>query len=243
MGKQKKNQVLLPLSDSILADMYHFLLIPPEVDTFIKFDNPREQKDYCQRILQRLNVRVNDYSVLNIHKIGINVPGKYVFEELLTWDNNSIYWPNNLARVKRIDGTLNRVQIYLFGFEKIFAIKSLNIKGLPLPKLFRLEKRQFNITPHTSDLDNARSLLYDCEGGYPIGILSLYVRSSIHAQNEKEITQLFFITAFDFFGLKKNLGTELIKKIWEKIHNRVTSNVLNRIKLICETKFDTISAF
>jgi hypothetical protein len=238
---QKDFPGLPPSSESLLADLYHFLLIPPEIDTFIKFKNPAEQKDYCQRLMNRLNVRVNDYTVLNIHKIGINAPGKYVFEELLTWDNTSIYWPNKLARIKLIDGTLDRVQIYLFGLEKIFSFKLLNIRGVRLPQLFRLKKHRFNFTPHTSDPDNARSLLYDCGGGYPIGIFSLYVRSSINEQNEKEMTQLFFMVAFDFFGLKKHRNMRLIKRIWQKIHNRVTSNVLNRIKLICETKFDSIS--
>jgi hypothetical protein len=242
MNKQDNFQELPTSSESLLADIYHFLLKPPEFNTFIKFNNPTDKKYYIRRIMHRLNVRVNDYAVLNIHKIGINVPVKYVFEELLTWDNNSVYWPNNLARIKRIDGTLDRVQIYLFGIEKIFVIKLLNLNGVSLPQLFRLEKRQFNFIPLTTDLDNGRSLLYDCGGGYPIGIFSLYVRSSIDEQNEKEISQLFFIVAFDFYGLKKNIQIKLIKKIWEGIHNRVTANVLNRIKLICESKFDSISA-
>jgi hypothetical protein len=239
---QKDLSGLPPSSESLLADLYHFIFKPPEFDTFIKFENPAEQKDYCQRILHRLNVRVNDYTVLNIHKIGINAPGKFVFEELLTWDNTSIYWPNSLARIKLIDGTLDKVQIYLFGIEKIFAVKQLNLNGVHLPQLFRLEKRRFNFTPHTSDFDNARSLLYDCGGGYPIGIFSLYVRSSINEENEKEMSQLFFVVAFDFFGLKKHRNMRLIKSIWQKIHNRVSANVLNRIKLICETKFNSISA-
>jgi hypothetical protein len=242
VDKQNDLPELPPTSESLFADIYHFLVKPPDYNTFIKFENTAEQKDYCQRILHRLNVRVNDFTVLNIHKIGIHAPGKYVFEELLTWDNNSIYWPNKLARVKRIDGSLDNVQIYLFGLENIFSSKRLNLQGVHLPHLFKLEKRQFNFTPHTSDFDNARSLLYDCGGGYPIGIFSLYVRSSINEQNEKEMTQLFFTTAFDFFGLKQNRYIKFIKSFWEKIHNRVTANVLHRIKLICETKFDSIAS-
>jgi predicted DNA binding CopG/RHH family protein len=68
------------------------------------------------------------------------------------------------------------------------------------------------------------------------------VRSSINEENEKEMSQLFFVVAFDFFGLKKHRNMRLIKSIWQKIHNRVSANVLNRIKLICETKFNSISA-
>jgi hypothetical protein len=239
---QKKLSGLPSASKNLFTDIYHFLVKPPEFDTHIQFVDTAEQKDYCQRILHRLNVRVNDYTVLNIHKIGINVPGKYVFEELLTWDKDSAFWPNKIARVNRLNGSLDAVQLYLFGIESIFSSKRLHLKGLPLPQLFKLKKRQFNFTPHTADFDNARSLLYDCGGGYPIGIFSLYVRSSINEQNEKEMTQLFFTTAFDFFGLKQNHFTEPIKKIWAKIHNRVTANVLHRIKLICEKKFDSIAS-
>ena len=101
---------------------------------------------------------------------------------------------------------------------------------------------KFNYTPNTADLDNARSLLYACGGGYPIGIFSLYARSSLEEQNEKEMTQLFFMVAFDFFGLKKCRCTKFLKSIWEKIHNRETANIMNRIKLICESKFNSISA-
>lgn len=233
---------LPPSSGSLFTDLYTFLVKTPRFDTFIKFDNPMDKKYYGLRILHRLNVKVNEYKVLNIHKIGINVPGKYVFEELLAWDKNSPYWPNHLASIKRIEGSLNRVQMYLLGMEKIFASKLLNLNGINLPQLFRLEKRQFNLTPQTTDIENEHSLLYDCAGGYPIGILSIYVRSSNEAQNEKEMSQLFFMVAFDFFGLKKERRFKLIKKIWEMIHNRVTANVLNRIKLICESKFDSISA-
>jgi hypothetical protein len=240
--KQKKNPELPPSSGSILTDLYHFFLRPPEFKTFIKFDNPIDRKYYGLRLLHRSNVMVHEYNVLNIHKIGINAPGSYVFEELLKWGKNSAYWPNNIARIKSIDGNLNRVQIYLFGMEKIFEIKSLSLHGVRLPQLFKLEKRQFKFVPQTMDLDNEHSLLYDCGGGYPIGIFSLYVRSSRKERNEKEMSQLFFTVAFDFFGLKRDRQMKLIKSIWEKIHNRVTTNVLNRIKLICETNFESISA-
>lgn len=241
MENQNKIQQLPPQSESLISDIYHYLIKPPAINTFIKFENPDEQKEYCQRILHRLNVEVCEYTVLNIHKIGINAPGKYVFEELLKWNNNSRYWPSKLARLKLPDGSLDCVQIYLFGLDTILSFKPLKIRGLHLPELFKLEKRQFNSTPHTSDFDNARSLLYNCSGGYPIGIFSLYVRSSIKDRNEMEITQLFFMVAFDFFGIKPNFITHFIKEIWQNIHNRVTANVMHRIKLICETKFESIS--
>ena len=241
MEKQNKFVELSQTNRSLITDIYHFMIKRPAVNTFIKFKDPAEQKDYCQRILHRLNVRVNDFTVLNIHKIGINVPGKYVFEELLTWNNDSKFWPSRLAHLKLRNDSLDHVQIYLFGLENIFSFKPLHIRGVPLPQLFSLEKRKFNIEPHTMDFDNARSLLYDCSGGYPIGIFSLYVRSSIKEQNEHEKSQLFFMVAFDFFGLKQNFLIHLVRKIWQKIHNRVTTHVLHRIKLICEANFETMS--
>ena len=204
MKRLNESKPSFSISPNLFSDIYQFLIKPPHIRTSIKFDNPTALQDYSLRILHRLNVRVDDYTVLNIHKIGINVPGKYVFEELLTWDKNSMYWPNKIARVKRCDGSLDRIQLYLLGIEKIFAIKHFQFRGLKLPYLFRLERRQFNYTPHTSDFDNARSLLYDCKGGYPIGIFSLYVRSSINEQNEKEMAQLFFIVAFDTVGGQGN---------------------------------------
>jgi hypothetical protein len=237
---QKKNNGLPPLSKDLFADLYHFLLNPPKFKTYLKFKNPTDQKYYGLRLLHRSNVMVHEYKVINIHKIGINAPGKNIFEELLKWDENSLYWPNNLARIKRIEGTLDRIQIYLFGLEKILGIKPLKINGFRLPQLFRLEKRQINFIPKTTDLENECSLLYDCAGGYPIGIFSLYVRSSKKEHHEEEMSQLFFTVAFDFFGLKKDRHSIFFKSFWEKIHNRVTANVLNRIKLICESKFDSI---
>jgi hypothetical protein len=50
------------------------------------------------------------------------------------------------------------------------------------------------------------------------------------------------MVAFNFYGKKKWFYDGIINWIWEKIHNRVTANILNRIKEIFENKFnDTIA--
>ena len=131
---------------------------------------------------------------------------------------------------------MDHIEIYLFGIETIFQF--FGFKGYSLPPLFSIKKLRFNQTPQTSDVDNARSLLYNCEGGYPIGIFSLYVRSSIEEQNEGEKTQLFSMVAFNYYGKKQWFYTHIINHIWEAIHNRVTSNILNRMRRIFEVKFN-----
>lgn len=119
--------------------------------------------------MQRLDVGVTEYSVLNMHRIGIKVPVRYVYEELLNWDGESVYWPNKLAKISRIEGQVENIQILLFGLKKfLFDIKGLfSIETTPL---FSLDAIKFQHTPNQSDLDNARYLLYKCSGGYPIGV-------------------------------------------------------------------------
>ncbi len=219
----------------ILENIRTYFVKKPERETLVRFSDHDKREDYSKRILQRLGIEVEQYSIINVHKIGIEVPGRYVFEELMKWDENSSYWPNGIARIKRISGELEDIEIYLFGLERLLPIGPF--KGFSIPPLFCLKKLRFNQSPHTSDVDNARSLLYTCEGGYPIGIFSLYVRSSIAGQNEIEKTQLFSMVAFNFYGKKKWYYTYFINYIWEAIHNRVTANILNRLKFLFEEKF------
>ena len=84
-------------------------------------------------------------------------------------------------------------------------------------------------------LDNARFALYECSGGYPIGVYFQYVRSPIESQGEVERAQLIFAVSFDFYGKQK--WPSFVAKLWEAIHNRVTANVLNRFKRLCEAEF------
>ena len=60
--------------------------------------------------------------------------------------------------------------------------------------------KPFAEAPSPSDLDNARYVLYKCRGGYPIGIFSVYVRSSIAQEGETEATQVFMVVGFNFYG-------------------------------------------
>ncbi len=210
----------------------------PAIPTILRSDTPEERQDLSDRILQRLGVGVNTYSVLNLHKIGINVPGRFIFDELMTWNNDSVFWPNQIARVKRVSENLDRIELHFLGIERLFPINSGHRSGIIIPPLFRLTKLKPMRAPHTGDMDNARSLLYACSGGYPIGIFSLYVRSSIAELGEAETSQLFFMVAFDFYGKKGWFYTRVIGKIWEAIHNRVTGNVMNRIKELCEFNFE-----
>jgi len=228
------------MSTSLWSDLYHYFLQKPENETLITFESASERVDFSHRILQRLGIGVDQYDVLNIHKIGIDVPGRYIFEELLGWDGDSVYWPNRLATVKRRDGVLDHIEIFLFGRDRVLSFGRLQIDGLKLPPLFVMDKLRFSTSPSTSDMDNARSLLYECSGGYPIGIFAMYVRSSIAEQNEREVSQLFFTVAFDFFGKQNWFNSHLLNNIWENIHNRATTNILNRIKNICEYKFGNI---
>ena len=175
--------------------------------------------------------------MLNVHKIGIDVPVKYVFEELLKWSGNSNYWPNQIARVKRINGNLEKILIYVLGLEKVNPWGLLS-NGIKFKPLFNMSAIKIQYSTPTTDTDNARYLLYKCSGGYPIGIFALYVRSSIKEQGETEKTQLFSLVAFNFYGKKNRFYNSLLNPLWEKIHNRATTNILNRMKVEFEDKFN-----
>ena len=228
-------------SGGILSDIKFFFLNKPAVSTLIKFANEEEKKAYSHRIIQRIGIDVLKYSVQNIHRIGIKVPVRYVFEELTQWDGDSSCWPNHIATVERIDGKLEHIKIfflsrrkYPFGFKKSF----FGFKYIPL---FSLNAIKFQYFPGSAD-DNARYLLYSSSGGYPIGIFAMYARSSIAIQEEVEQTQLFFAVGFNFYGRESGKRISVINKIWEMVHNRVTSNVMNRFKQLCEWRFERIQS-
>ncbi len=113
--------------------------------------------------------------------------------------------------------------------------------GFKLIPLFFLNAIQIKKVPDAFDFDNARYLLYKCSGGYPIGIYIMYVRSSIPTMGEVAQSQLIFAVGFNFYG-KEDLqkSRKLVNIIWESFHNRVTSNVLNRVKQLCEWRIETI---
>jgi hypothetical protein len=244
MKREIKNEPVVPPSRSsgILSDIHLFLLHNPPTSTLIEFKSEEERENYSKRIQQRLGQSVLDYSVLNIHKIGIDAPVTYVFEELSKWNGDSTCWPNHVASVDRIDNSLEHIQIFLFGRKKYpFGFKN-GFFGLKYIPLFKLNAIRIHHLPDPSDVDNARYLLYECSGGYPIGIFSMYTRSPIAEQHEKEHTQLFLVVGFNFYGKKDPSYNRLINKAWEKIHNRVTTNIMNRFKQLCEWRFQKVQS-
>jgi len=227
-------------SKGILSDIRLFILHKPHIPTLIEFNSASERENYSQRIMQRLGISVCNYDILNIHKIGIEAPVRYVFEELLNWSGDSTCWPNHIAAVERINGSIEHIQIFLFGRKKYPLGFNKGIFGLKYIPLFNLDAIKIQHLPDPSDFDNARYFLYKCSGGYPIGIFSIYARSSIAGQQEKEQTQLFLVVGFNFYGKEDWSDTHIIDNIWEKIHNRVTANIMNRFKQLCEWRFQKV---
>ncbi len=217
-------------SKNLLTDIWNFLIHKPESSTHVKLDSYEQREEYTQRVLQRIGMEVSGYSVLNFHKIGIEAPAGAIFEELLNWNGDSTCWPNHVAKVYRIEDQIEELEILLFGIKKFpFGWFS---------PLFKLNSIRIHRTPVFADTDNARYLLYKCSGGYPIGIFAMYVRSSVPANGESSQSQLFLGVGFDFYGKKKTSKFNIVNYIWAKIHNRVTSNTLNRLKQLCEWRFE-----
>lgn len=228
-------------SKNIFTDIKYFFFEKPPIETIIKFASDKERKEYCELILQRINIGVESYKMLNIHRIGVETPASYLFEELLKWNGDSTCWPNHIAKVNLHDNKLEKIQIFLFGrTNESFRIKR-PLFGLRLLHLFDLNAIKIQRVPVPSDSDNARYLLYESKGGYPIGVFCMYVRSSIPERGEKEMSQLFFMVGFNFFGNKTLSRVKIIRKIWAAIHNRATSNVAYRFKLLSEWRFDKFS--
>lgn len=217
-------------SRGILGDVRHFFFHSPPKKTLVTFSSIEEQQVFSKRIMQRTGQEVSKYSILNLHKIGIDAPVQHVFNELLEWSGESTCWPNYIAHVHRVNDQLENIQILLFGIKRLWF-------GIFSP-LFHMSAISIHKTPTESDYDNARYLLYECSGGYPIGVFSMFVRSSIPEENEKGQCQLFMAVGFDFYGKKSKFKRNPINLIWELIHNRVSANIMNRFKQLCEWRFE-----
>jgi hypothetical protein len=215
-----------PRSQGIFHDLYHFLARRAPIDTLMEVADAAARADFEGRIRQRLGISAEEYAVLNIHRIGIDAPLRLVFEELLTWHDASVWWPNHLAAVHRVDGSLEDVRMLLF--------------GTPL-ELFRLHAVRIRRDPGPQDLDSVRYVLYETSGGYPIGIFGMFVRSRIADRGETEPTQVFFAVGFNFYGKRNWPHRRLLNPIWEWVHNRASSNILNRFKRLCEAAFQKLS--
>jgi len=216
-------------------DIREFFLHRPEIPTLVRFDEQELREEYTRRIAQRVGIDVSQYSVVNIHRIGIEAPVRFVFEEIGRWKGNSPYWPNHVATLEALDGNPEHVRVVLLGRSAGRRLMSLT-RGRVGP-LFEMHVRTVQSVPSESDTDNARYLLWDCRGGYPMGIFSVYARSPITGRGEAESTQLFFAVGFNPHGRRFLAGIHPVRRAWEAVHNRVTANVLNRFKRICEADF------
>jgi hypothetical protein len=216
------NSLPIHRTTNVFSDVWDYFLRTPGQDTRVKFASEEERELYCTSILQRIGVDVHHFRLVNIHRIGVEAPASYLFHELMKWNGDSICWPNHIAHVNLQQGRIEDIHITLMGrFFRLFVLKAIRIQPVP----------------EAGDTDNARYFLYDCSGGYPIGIFSLYVRSSIPERGEKEMSQLFFLVSFNFFGRSFWSHLRPLRFVWQSVHNRVTSHVACRFKTLVEWKF------
>ncbi len=222
-------------SSGIITDIRYFFFHKPKKPTLIKFKTEEDRENYNKRIVQRFGIDPEKFSVLNIHKIGVDAPPSYVFDELLRWNGDSTCWPNYIAKIHLVNNNLENIRVLLFGKEKYPLGFRKSFFGLRLLPLFNMNAIRIKCVPDPFDFDNARYLLYECSGGYPIGIFFMYVRSSIEDMGETEQAQLFLTVGFNFYG-KEDWSSRLriVDRIWQTIHNRVTANVVSRIKQLAE---------
>ncbi len=224
---------------SVIGDVRAFLLHRPATATWIATPpGGPAREDYGRRILQRIGVDVSGHSVLNLHRIGVEVPVAYVFEELLAWDGDSSCWPNHIATADRIGRGIDKIFIRPLGLARIPLPGAVSWK---IPPLFELDALRVQRLPGEFDQDSARFMLFSCKGGYPIGIFVIFVRASIAARGETEKAQVFLGVSFDFYGKKRWTLFRPVHRIWEIIHNRVSANVLHRFKQLCEWRFERTS--
>lgn len=233
--KSNKKEKICPPSQSknLITDIINFLINKPNINTKVQFQSEEARAEYNKRVMQRVGIDIEKYAILNIHKIGINAPSNYVFNELLSWNGDSTCWPNHIAKVNRQKNKIDEIAILPFGWKKYPLGFKKSFFGFHFIPLFCLEAIKIKNTPDSFDFDNARYILYKCTGGYPIGIFAMYVRSSLPELEEKGESQLIFAVSFNFYG-KKVHKYKYLNKIWEAFHNRVTANVLNRMKQLSE---------
>jgi hypothetical protein len=217
-------------SEGVFHDLSLYLVRRPAIETLMEVADPEVRQDFTDRIRQRLGISVEEYAVLNVHRIGIDAPLRLIFEELLTWHGASLWWPNHLATVHRVDGSLERIRMLIFG-----ALGST-------VDLFRLRVARIRRDPGPTDMDSARYVLYETSGGYPIGVFGMFVRSRIADRGESERSQVFFAVGFNFYGKKDWPHRKVINPIWEWVHNRASANILNRFKRVCEASFRRLEA-
>jgi hypothetical protein len=235
---EKSELVGLPKqSRSFVSDIRRFVFHNPAVPTLMEAKSDALREDYEHRIRQRLQLSVSEYAIMNIHKIGIAAPASFVFEEFLDWQTVLRCWPGHIATLERFNGDFEHLHVYLLGRKKRLLGLKYELLGLNVIPLFTMKMIRMQRVPEPSDFDGQRYVLYECSGGYPVGVFCCYVRSSIEELEETEQSQVFMAVVFNFYGKENWPETHIVNIAWEKIHNRVTANILNRFKQLCEYRF------
>ena len=223
-------------SSGLVSDVTGFVFHRPEVTTHVAVESDSWREDYTLRIAQRTGVDVSVYSILNIHRIGIDAPVEVVFEEVERWNGGSYTWPDHIATIEEIPGEKDGFRVVVLGHTGVVRWLRKRL-GRQFGTLFRATVAEARRVPNAQDLDNARFFLWNCSGGYPIGVFSIFVRSSIPERGENESTQVFFAVGFNPFGRAFLGRIGPVRTAWQFVHDSVTSNVLNRFKRQCEDSF------
>ncbi|MCL7968629.1 MAG: hypothetical protein M8867_03255 [marine benthic group bacterium] len=221
-------------STSVASDIRSFILHRPAIPTQVSVESDSWREDYTRRIAERTGVDVSVYSILNIHRIGIDAAVETVFDEVERWEGGSACWPDHLATIEQTPGEQD-------GFRVVFLGRSGTMRrlrrrlGPEFGTLFVATVSEARRVPDLRDTENARFFLWNCSGGYPIGVFSIFARSRIAERGETAPTQLFFAVGFNPYG-SWTLGRigGPFRSAWQFLHDRVTSNVLNRFKQLCE---------
>jgi hypothetical protein len=223
-------------ASGLVSDVTGFVFHRPEISTHVAVESDSWREDYTLRIAQRTGVDVSVYSILNIHRIGINAPVEIVFEEVERWNGESYTWPDHIATIEEIPGEKDGFRVVFLGRTRIVRWLRKRL-GRQFGTLFRATVAEARRVPNLQDLDNARFFLWNCSGGYPLGVFSIFVRSAIPERGETEPTQVFFAVGFNPFGLAFLGRIGPVRTVWQSVHDSVTSNVLNRFKQQCEDSF------
>ena len=237
-GRDRSDPDGLPgQSRSVVSDIRRFVISRPAIPTLVESGSDALREDYEHRIRQRLGLSVSEYAVMNIHKIGVAAPAGYVFEELVDRRAALRCWPGHLATLERVNDDFEHINVYLLGRRKRFLGLKYDMLGLNVVPLFTMKAIKVQRVPAPSDFDSPRYVLYDCSGGYPVGVFGCFVRSRIADLGELERTQVFMAVIFNFYGKANWPEKHIVNTVWERIHNRVTANILNRFKRLCERRF------
>jgi len=199
----------------VLGDVYEYLLRRPATATHVEIRDGEVRNHYGRRIADHLGISVDDYAVLNIHRIGIDAPVDAIYRAIPRNGAQTAFWPNHLARVEPGHPVGSEARVHAFGWRHLL--------------LFRLTEIR---VPEVDD--SSRHLLFRSEGGYPDGIFAMFVRPTIPELNEERASQFFFVVSFNFYGRPHRFGARVVQRVWEAIHNRAAAHILNRFRQHCE---------